>query len=105
MAVGKSALYQERSKSSVDISNISTSSQDKMGHLKISRSTSLGDSGGGIFDFYTGNLLGMMVGTENYGEKLGEYAGRGHIIQILLISVLGKFQPNWADFTSNFENA
>lgn len=93
MSLGRSAINQSES-DSVDVSNISTNNLDARRHLKMSRGTSPGDSGGGVFDFYSGRLLGIMTRVENYGERFGQYAERGHVVPIFNIFP-GAFQPNW----------
>jgi hypothetical protein len=88
VSVGRSAVYQKDSADSVDISNITTDKTDNRGHLKMSRATAPGDSGGGVFDFFNGCLVGIMVASENYGKHFGQYAGRGSIVPIYIISLL-----------------
>lgn len=88
ISVGRSAVNQRGSADSVDISNIITDKTDERGHLKMSRATAPGDSGGGVFDFFNGYLVGIMVASENYGKHFGQYAGRGSIVPIFVISLL-----------------
>lgn len=54
----------------------------------MSRATAPGDSGGGVFDFFSGRLVGIMVASENYGQHFVEYAARGSIVPIFSISIL-----------------
>lgn len=66
---------------------MSSDAPDKHGHFKMSRATAPGDSGGGVFDFYSGKLLGMMVGVEHYSYELGRYSNRGHVVPIKEIMI------------------
>ena len=72
---------------------MSTDDWDSRGHLKTSRATAPGDSGSGAFDFYSGKLVGVMLGCEHYSLDIapyGRYASRGHILPLDILA--GKFK-------------
>jgi hypothetical protein len=80
--LGFSSISQKESTFSVCIGMISSNKVDSYSHIRGTIHTSPGDSGGPCFDFYTGDLIGISVGNQHYGQKLGEFGSRCHIIPV-----------------------
>ena len=100
--VGHSGIYQSDDKSCCDISNIACISVDDNGHVKGAKKSSPGQSGAGVFDYLTGELVGMVVGSEAYtiGEDsstMGAYGGKSEIIPIGFIAFGGGCYSNLDD--------
>lgn len=60
---------------SYDICNVSCISLDEFNRLKTNKKSSPGESGGPIFDYWDGHLIGMMVGSESYPGEIKEDTG------------------------------
>jgi hypothetical protein len=67
--LGLSGLSQTSDKISYDIGNISCESIDENFLQRTNKKSATGDSGGPIFDYFTGELVGMMVGVETFENK------------------------------------
>ena len=67
---------------------ISSSSPDVNGHIRGSNSTCPGDSGGPLFDFYSGEFLGISVGNQLFRDEnnqLGQYGSKCNIVSCNLL--------------------
>lgn len=86
--MGLSGLYQIETPISFDICNISCSTPDESGHVKSNKKSSPGESGGPVFDFYNGRLVGMQVSSECSTGLLenncGHYGGKAAIVPAIL---------------------
>jgi hypothetical protein len=113
IVLGLSGLYQcnyneenniSHKRISYDISNVSCASLDDKKHCKTSKKAAPGDSGGPIFDYWDGRLIGMIVGAEAYtgsGEETGcvpsRDRDRGHYFYYYN-SLLSVYQITFLDF-------
>ena len=59
--------------------------------MRGSSATCPGDSGGPVFDFYGGFLIGVNVGNQTYKNQkneLGEYGLKSHIVPIIAFACI-----------------
>lgn len=70
---------------SFDISNVCCYSVDKNFHSKTNKKSRRGDSGGPIFDYYSGLFVGMMVGSEHDKDYPGKFGGKGCFVPSVIL--------------------
>ncbi len=84
--LGFSNTTQNQSPLSTTVANISSSRPDCDGHILGSVGSNPGDSGGPVFSFLSGELLGMLVGCSyNPKQVLGLNALKSTIVPIFML--------------------
>lgn len=72
-----------------DISNVSSDVFDDRFHQKTSMKTRPGDSGSPLFDYFSGALVGMNVGSQHELKNPGHFGGMGCFLSApLILSIL-----------------
>lgn len=77
MILGLSGLFQLEDEISYDIGNIACEKIDKNFQQRTNKKSAPGESGSPIFDYYTGDLVAMMVGTETFENKTNKDKASG----------------------------
>jgi hypothetical protein len=86
--LGFSATQQMDSPLNVQLGLIASQSYDANGHIRGGSSSCPGDSGGPLFDFYSGQFLGITVGNQVYPDdqnKLGRYGSKCNIVPAITL--------------------
>lgn len=92
LALGLSVRKSQDFDVTMNVTKLDSSYYDNRGHYKMNRKTVPGDSGGGVFDFETEKLCGVMISPEYYTKfKANRYTRMGHVIKLDHINVLSGF--------------